>query len=81
MVGDPGTQATRAQSAPQVTGESLPTLNMYSNERTFRCPDGEHRLFDWHLKRGDTRIHFIDFPEPKRILAAYVGPHLRISSQ
>lgn len=63
------------------SGESQSTLNMYSNERTFRCPDGEPRLFDWHLKRGDTRIHFFDFPEPKRILVGYAGAHLRISSQ
>ena len=26
------------------SGESSPTLNMYSDERTFRCPDGESRL-------------------------------------
>jgi len=42
------------------SGESQPTLNMYSDERTFRCPDGAYRLFEWHLKRGDTRVHFID---------------------
>jgi len=24
---------------------------MYSAERTFLCPDGEYRLFDFHLKR------------------------------
>jgi hypothetical protein len=63
------------------SGESQSTLNMYSDERTFRCPDGQYRLFEWHLKRGDTRIHFIDFPKTKRILVGYVGPHLRISSQ
>jgi len=63
------------------SGESQSTLNMYSAERTFRCPDGEYRLFEWHLKRGDTRIHFFDFPEPKRILVGYAGAHLRISSQ
>jgi hypothetical protein len=63
------------------SGESESTLNMYSDERTFRCPDGEYRIFEWHLKRGDTRIHFFDFPEPKRILVGYVGAHLRISSQ
>lgn len=63
------------------SGESQSTLDMYSAERTFRCPDGEHRLFQWHLKRGDTRIHFFDFPQPKRILIGYAGPHLRISSQ
>jgi hypothetical protein len=63
------------------SGESQSTLNMYSDERTFRCPDGEYRLFEWHLKRGDMRIHFFDFPEQKRILVGYVGNHLRMSSQ
>jgi hypothetical protein len=66
---------------PNASGESQSTLNMYREERTFRCPDGEHRVFQWHLKRGETRIHFFDFPEPKRILIGHVGAHLRISSQ
>jgi hypothetical protein len=64
------------------SGESGPTLNMYSEERTFLCPDGERRLFEWHLKRSDnTRIHFLDCPKSKRILLGYIGAHLRISSQ
>jgi len=63
------------------SGESAPTLQMYSEERTFRCPDSQYRLFEWHAKRGDTRIHFFDFPAQKRILVGYVGGHLRISSQ
>ena len=63
------------------SGESSSTLSMYSDERTFRCPDGEYRLFEWHLKRGDTRIHFFDFPGRKQILVGYLGAHLRISSQ
>lgn len=63
------------------SGESAPTLLIYGDERTFRCPDGEYRLFEWHLKRGDIRIHFVDFPAQKRLLVGYVGGHLRISSQ
>ena len=63
------------------SGESESTLNMYRDERIFQCPDGESRLFEWHLKRGDTRIHFFDFPQRKRILVGYAGGHLRISSQ
>ena len=60
------------------SGESTSTLNMYSVERTFLCPDGEYRLFEWHVKRGDTRIHFFDFSPEKRILVGYVGGHLPI---
>lgn len=63
------------------SGESDPTLNMYREERTFRCPDGEYRLFEWHVKRGDTRIHFFDLPVQRRFLVGYVGGHLRISSE
>ncbi|HKS72592.1 MAG TPA: hypothetical protein VJQ82_05300 [Terriglobales bacterium] len=63
------------------SGESASTLQMYSEERTFRCPDGAYRLFNWHLKRGDVRIHFFDFPKSKRILVGYVGRHLRIAGQ
>lgn len=63
------------------SGESKSTLEMYSAERTFRCPDGENRLFEWHLKRGDTRIHFRDIPDRRRILVGYIGGHLRISSE
>ncbi len=59
------------------SGESEPTLVRYSNERTFRCPDGEFRLFDWHLKRGDIRIYFFDFPNEMRLLVGYAGGHLR----
>jgi len=66
----------------RASGESATTLQMYSEERKFRCPDGKLRLFQWHLKRDDsTRIYFIDLPERKRILVGYVGPHLRIASE
>jgi len=69
------------KGVPHASGESVSTLNMYSEERMFRCPDGVRRVFQWHLKRGDTRIHFFDFPAQKRILVGYAGEHLRISSQ
>ncbi len=63
------------------SGESEPTMNQYSAERTFKCPDGEHRVFEWHVKRWRMRIHFIDLPKTKRILVGYAGEHLPISSQ
>jgi hypothetical protein len=59
------------------SGESIPTLQQFGDERTFRCPDGEDRIFDWHLKRGTFRIHFFDFPGQRKILIGYVGKHLR----
>ena len=66
----------------RASGESPSTLQMYSEQRTFRCPDGQSRLFQWHLKRDDTtRIHFFDFPDRKHILVGYIGGHLRTSSE
>ena len=62
------------------SGESAPTLHMFGDLRTFRCPDGQYRRFKWHVKRGDIRIHFFDFPTNQRLLVDYVGCHLRISS-
>lgn len=63
------------------SGESESTMNQYSAERTFLCPDGQHRVFEWHVKRWRMRIHFIDVPEARRILVGYAGDHLPISSQ
>ena len=66
----------------RASGESESTLQVYSDERTFFCPDGNFRVFQWHLKRDDTtRIYFFDFPEQKRLLVGYIGPHLRITSE
>jgi len=66
----------------KASGESRSTLDRFSDERTIRCPDGEYRVFEWHLKRGNnTRIHFVDFPEQKRLLVGYIGAHLSIASQ
>lgn len=57
--------------------ESEATLNKYSKERTFRCPDGKERLFERHVKLRlcNWRIHF--FPEkPGKVIVGYVGRHL-----
>jgi hypothetical protein len=62
------------------SGESRPTMQTYRDERIFRCPDGQHRVFEWHLKRGNTRIYFIEFPTNRRLLVGYVGGHLRTVS-
>jgi len=61
----------------EISGESRVTLNQYSQERTFRCPDDQDRLFDQHIKLKvcNWRIHF--FPkEPGHIIIGYVGHHL-----
>jgi len=61
------------------SSESKPTLDTYSECRTFKCPDGQNRLFDWHVKHNYStwRVHFIATPGAERpILIGYIGKHL-----
>lgn len=55
--------------------ESESTLNKYSKERTFRCPDGVDRVFSWHIKFFG-RIHFYPIPNSKQCWIGYIGTHL-----
>ncbi len=59
------------------SGESEATLNRYSQERTFRCPDGKERLFERHIKLRfcNWRIHFFPLQHGK-VIVGYVGRHL-----
>ena len=56
--------------------ESEATLQQYSKERIFICPDGQKRIFSWHVRLPlGWRIHF--YPEqPRKILIGYIGEHL-----
>ena len=58
------------------SGESQSTLDMYGNQRTFICPDGQPRVFSWRKKLSALRLDFFDFSAQKRLLAGYVGRHL-----
>jgi hypothetical protein len=62
----------------ETSGESEPTLNQYSKQRTFRCPDGEERLFEQHVKLRvcNWRIHFLPENPNKAIIVGYIGRHL-----
>lgn len=62
----------------ETSGESEPTLNQYSQQRTFGCPDGEERLFEQHvkLKACNWRIHFLPESPSKAIIVGYIGRHL-----
>lgn len=57
--------------------ESEATLNKYSKERTFRCPDGKERLFERHIKLRfcNWRIHFF-LVKPGTVIIGYIGRHL-----
>ncbi len=59
------------------SGESEVTLNQYSQERTFICPDGQKRLFARHLKLRtcNWRIHFLPL-QSRKIIIGYIGKHL-----
>jgi hypothetical protein len=64
--------------AGKVTPESAITLEMYSSERTFRCPDGVTRVFSWHLRLtpGAWRLYFYPLPEEHKVVVGYIGSHL-----
>jgi len=59
--------------------ESAATLQQFSGERTFRCPDGQARVFSWHvsLPPSGTRLYFYPIPDNHSIFIGYVGTHLR----
>jgi hypothetical protein len=70
----------REQFPPsRIDPESSATLRKYGQERTFHCPDGQERIFSWHLRLTPMawRIHFFPIAETKHIIVGYIGPHLR----
>lgn len=63
--------------------ETSVTLSRYGYQRTFLCPDGKERLFEWHTKQigQNLRIHFYPlYPDSTAILVGYIGPHLNTYS-
>jgi hypothetical protein len=62
-----------------VSGESESTMNnkIFTNKRTFKCPDGKERIFEPHvkLKFCNWRIHFLAETQG-RVIIGYVGTHL-----
>ena len=69
----------------KATTESQSTLQQYSLERTFLCPNGQQQIFSWHVRLTPLawRIYFIpqepdDSPtQPGKMLVGYIGSHLR----
>ncbi|MEB3359487.1 MAG: hypothetical protein VKK04_22370 [Synechococcales bacterium] len=61
----------------RATTESRATLNMYGQERTFACSDGQSRVFSWHVRLTPMawRIHFYPI-QPGEIIVGYIGCHL-----
>lgn len=66
----------------KATPESQATLQQFGSERTFLCPDGQERIFSWHVRLtpGAWRIHFYPEAETKKIIIGYIGRHLPTDS-
>jgi hypothetical protein len=64
--------------ACNATPESAATLKQYGSQRTFSCPDGEMRLFSWHVRLTPHawRIHFFPLEGERRLIVGYIGCHL-----
>ena len=63
----------------KATPESGVTLERFSEEHTFRCPDGETLLFSWHVRFTggyEGRIFFYPIPGKKIIYIGHVGHKL-----
>lgn len=60
----------------KVTTESETTMQQFAAERTFRCPDGVERTFEWHVRMtpGAWRLYFFPDPATRRAIVGYVGP-------
>lgn len=59
----------------KVTPESDSRLKTLAAQLTFKCPDGENRLFSWHLRMtpGDWRLHFYVDSGRQQIVIGYIG--------
>jgi hypothetical protein len=46
--------------------------------RMFRCPDGQERYFEWHMKNLglNLRLHYLPTSEGHIVSIGYIGPHL-----
>lgn len=62
----------------KITPESTETLETFGSMRTFRCPDGQYVVFNWHarLTPGAWRIHFHPMEGKRQLIIGYIGPHL-----
>lgn len=57
--------------------ESEATLTEYGQHRTFRCPDGEYRVFSFHIRiTRNWRVYYFPIGEKQQIFIGYIGEHL-----
>lgn len=65
----------------KMSPESASTIQKFGAQRTFTIPLLGRKLFDLHIKLGETRIHFYPIEETQTAYIGYIGKHLRISSE
>lgn len=60
----------------KATVESESTMQQFAAERTFPCPDGVERTFEWHVRMtpGAWRLYFFPDAAARRGIVGYVGP-------
>lgn len=63
----------------KVSPESQRTLEQYVEEHTFLCPDGQYRIFSWHLRMtpGAGRIFFIPDEITRKCIIGHIGNKLK----
>ncbi len=63
----------------KATPESESRLRQFRQELTFKCPDGEKRIFSWHVRMTPRawRLHFFAELEPGKIIIGYIGPKIQ----
>lgn len=59
----------------KATPESNSRLQQFAEQFNIKCPDGEDRTFNWHLRMtpGSWRLHFSVELGPGRIIVGYIG--------
>lgn len=64
----------------KVSGESeqVRSNRKAVESRTFQCPDGESRIFLWHMRAtpGAIRIHFYPIEQNRKIIIGHIGEKL-----
>ncbi len=62
----------------RMSPESNVTLQKYTHEHTFLCPDGVNRLFSWHARLTPSawRIYFYRDDEKKTLTIGHIGHKL-----
>ena len=61
--------------ASKASVESQSRIREFENELTFKCSEGEERLFSLHVRitPGAWRLHFCTELGPEKIIIGYIG--------